>query len=76
MSLKVKALVQTLGLIALAIFVASTISFILANVSTETIMQALSIGLVSWLVYMFYSIRLLSLEYEQKLKETKETIQG
>jgi hypothetical protein len=69
MSLKLRALIQTVGLIALAIACSATIGFIAANVSTETILQALGFGALAWFVYLFYSITLSRLEYQEKLKE-------
>ena len=69
MSLKLKALIQTAGMIALAIFTASIVSFILDNVKTETILQAMAFSVLGWFVYIFYSIRLSALQYEEKLRE-------
>lgn len=72
MSLKLKALIQTAGLLALAVVIAATVNFIIANVSTETVIKALGAGFIAWFVYIFYSIRLASLEYNEKLREMTE----
>ena len=69
MSLKRKALIQTVGMIVLAAVCAATINFIMANVSTEVILQTLGWAAMAWFVYIFYSIRLSALEYKEKLKE-------
>ena len=69
MSLKFKALTQTVGMLALAVFVAGVINFILDNVSIKTVLQALGLGFMCWFVYLFYSLRLSALEYNEKLKE-------
>lgn len=69
MSLKTKALIQTLGMITLAVLTAAVINFILNNVAMETILRALGLGFLGWFVYIFYSIRLSALEYQQKLGE-------
>ena len=69
MSLKTKALIQTAGMIALAVLTAATINFIMANVSGETILNALGLAIMGWIVYIFYSIRLSALQYEEKLRE-------
>ena len=69
MSLKLKALTQTAGMIVMAVVVAAALNFILENVKTETVLQALGLGIMGWIVYIFYSIRLSALQYEEKLKE-------
>lgn len=69
MSLKTKALIQTLGMITLAVLTAAVINFILANVAMETIFRALGLGFIGWFAYIFYSMRLSALEYREKLNE-------
>jgi hypothetical protein len=76
LSLKQKALVQTSGMFALAILVAIVGTFIVANVSTQLLINALGIGFFGYLAYLFYSITLSRLEYQEKLKEMKDTVKG
>jgi len=76
LSLKQKALVQTSGMFALAILVAIVGTFIVANVSTQLLINALCIGFFGYLAYLFYSITLSRLEYQEKLKEMKDMAKG
>jgi hypothetical protein len=69
LSLKQKALVHTLGMFALAIATSIVVAFIAANVSAATLSNAIAIGAIGFLAYMFYSITLSRLEYNEKLKE-------
>ncbi len=72
LSLKQKALLITLGLLALAAVIGGTVGFILAHVSTQTIINALAIGGFVFLAWGFYGIILSQLEYKEKLKEMVE----
>jgi hypothetical protein len=72
LSLKQKALLQTFSLFALAIVASAVVAFILSNVSTTVLLNAIGIGLFAWFGYMFYSLALSRLEHEEKLKETFE----
>jgi hypothetical protein len=74
LSLKQKALAHTLGMFALAIVASVAVTFILANVSTTVLVNALGIGLFAFFAYMFYGITLSRLEYNEKLKEMNEKI--
>jgi len=76
MSLKIKALLHTIAIISVAVLTASGVSFILNHVSTETVLNALGFAVVGMFVYLLYSITLSRLEYNEKLKELKETIKG
>ena len=76
LSLKQKALVQTSGMFALAILVAIVGTFIVANVSTQLLINVLGIGFFGYLAYLFYSITLSRLEYQEKLKEMKDMAKG
>jgi hypothetical protein len=72
LSLKQKALVQTIGMFALAIASAVVITFIMANVSTQILINAIGVGFFTWLAYLFYSITLSRLEYNESLKELEK----
>jgi hypothetical protein len=69
LSLKQKALLQTLGLFAIAIVSGTTVALILEYVSTKVILNAIGVGVISWFGYLFYSITLSRLEHEDSLKE-------
>ncbi len=73
MSLKQKALLITLGLFALAAVAGYTVGFILANVSTQTIINALAIGFFVFFGWVLYGVTLSRLEYQESLKELKKT---
>jgi fatty acid desaturase len=72
LSLKQKALAQTLGLFALAIVGAVAVAFIIANFSAIVLFNALGVGLFAWFGYLFYSITLSRLEYNETLKKMTE----
>jgi len=72
LSLKQKALAHTVGMFTLAIVVSIAVTFIIANVSSAVLMNALGIGLFAFFAYMFYGITLSRLEYNEKLKEMTE----
>lgn len=72
MSLKQKALLQTLGMIALVIVASYSVAFILANVSAATIADAFGIGALIFLAYVFYNVTLSRLEYNETLKKMTE----
>ena len=73
LTLKQKALAQTVAMIGGAILIASALSFILNNVDTQTILNAVAYAGLAWVVYIFYSITLARLEYKESLKELKKT---
>ena len=75
LTLKQKALAQTVAMIGGAILIASALSFILNNVSTQTILDAVAYAGLAWVVYIFYSITLARLEYNESLKELKKTFE-
>lgn len=69
LSIKQKAMLITAGIFAGVIAGSFTIAFITANVSAETLGLVAGGGLCAWFVYIFYSITLNRLEYEQKIQE-------
>lgn len=73
LSLKQKALVQTIGLFALALVCGLAVNFIMTYVSTEVVLRALGIGLFAWIAYIFYSITLSRLEHQETWKKLNET---
>ena len=69
LSLKQKALLQTIGLFSLAIVVGSIVSFILMHVSTQIVLNIIGGSCLIWIAYIFYSITLSRLEHQEALKE-------
>ena len=69
LSLKQKALLQTVGLFALSLAGAAIVAFIIANVSAIVLFNALAIGLFAFLGRMFYNAILSNLEHQETLKE-------
>lgn len=69
LSIKQKAVAITAGIIASIVIASYALAFIMANVDRETIGYALGAGFTAWFVYIFYSITLSRLEYEEKVKE-------
>jgi len=69
LSLKLKALLITFGMLALSIAGAGAVVFVLQNVPAETIANAFGFGFIAWMVYLLYAITLNRLEYNEKLKE-------
>jgi uncharacterized membrane protein len=69
LSLKQKAILATAGFIASVVAGSFAITYILQNVSAETLGFIGGGAMCAWFVYIFYSITLNRLEYEQKLTE-------
>lgn len=76
MSLKLKAFLQLVGIVAAGIAGAELVNFITTYVPKETIWTGIQFGLIGGLLYLCYSVILARLEYNEKLKELKETMKG
>ena len=72
LSLKQKALLITAALISGSVLAVGAITFVLQNVSADTIANAFVLGFVSWMFYLLYSITLNRLEYQETLKKVNE----
>jgi len=72
LSLKLKALLITFGLIGGSLLSVGAIAFVLQNVPAETIANAFGFGFIAWLVYILYAITLNRLEYQETLKKLNE----
>jgi zinc transporter ZupT len=68
MSLKQKALLQLVALIAAGIVGAEIVYFITQYVSKETILDAIQYGCIGVMLYACYSLILSRLEYQETLK--------
>lgn len=69
LSLKLKALLITTGMIAGAIIGVNLIKFIVQNVSTEALVNIAGMGICGFFVYMLYQITLSRLEYNEMTKD-------
>jgi arginine exporter protein ArgO len=72
LSLKQKALLQTVGLFALAIVTVVGVTLILEYVSTTVLLNLIGIGFFVWFGYMFYSVTLSRLEHQETWKKINE----
>jgi len=72
LSLKLKALLFTFGMLGCSLIGVGAIVFILQTVSAEVIANVFMFGFVGWMVYILYTITLNRLEYEETLKKMKE----
>ena len=72
MSLKIKALIQLIGLILAAVAGASIVNFIIKDVPAETLLIGLQFGLLGGLLYMCYGVILSRLEYNESLKKLND----
>ena len=72
MSLKIKALIQLIGLILAAAAGASIVNFIIKDVPAETLLIGLQFGLFGGLLYMCYGVILSRLEYNESLKKLND----
>lgn len=76
LSLKQKALLMTIGILSSIVIGSLVVTFIIANVSAQTIINAFILGSLSLLIWAIYGIVLSRLEYQEKLKELNESIKG
>jgi hypothetical protein len=68
MSIKLKAFLQLLGLIAAGIAGSELLAYITTNVPREVIMDVISFGCLGGLLYVCYSLLLARLDYQETLK--------
>jgi len=74
MSLKLKALLQLVGLLGFAAAVSLSIDYIAYNVARETIINAFGIACIGATLYLGYQILLLRLESEERIKQIEENL--
>jgi len=74
MSLKLKALLQLVGLVAFAAMVSLSIDYIAYNVARETIINAIGFAFIAVTLYLGYQILLLRLESEETIKKIEENL--
>ena len=69
MSIKLKALLQLIGLTGLAVLVTGVIHYINANVSKETLTTLLEYGLIGLGLYTGYILLVIRLEMAETFKK-------
>ena len=69
MSLKLKALLQTVGLVGLSLLLATIVHYINTYVSKETLVTAFELSLIGMLLYSCYRLLLIRLEMDEKYKK-------
>ena len=69
MNLKLKAALQTAGILAVICTVSVGVQLLLTDLTADDISKILSVGSITLLVYCMYQLVLTRLEYTQKVDE-------
>ena len=69
MNLKLKAALQTAGVLAVICTVSVGVQLLLTGLTADDISKILSVGSITLLVYCMYQLVLTRLEYTQKVDE-------
>jgi len=69
MNLKLKAVLQTAGILAVICTVTVGLQLLLAGLTADEIAKILSVGSITFLIYAMYLVVLSRLEYTQKVDE-------
>ena len=69
MNIKIKAALQTAGVLAVICGVSVGLQLLLAGLTADEISKILSVGSIAFLVYCIYQLVLSRLEYTQKVDE-------
>jgi hypothetical protein len=69
MNIKLKAALQTAGILAVICTVSVGVQLLLAGLTADEISKILSVGSIIFLVYCMYQVVLSRLEYNQKVDE-------
>ena len=72
MNIKLKAALQTVALIIAGYIALDTVIYLMEHANPQFIYKGILIGIIGFLFYAMYQIRLLSLESDEKLKEIKQ----
>lgn len=72
MNLRLKAALQTAGILAVICTLSVGIQLLLAGLTADEISKILSVGSITFLVYCMYQLVLSRLEYNQKLEEINQ----
>jgi len=74
MSLKLKALLQLVGLVSFAAGVSVSIDWVFATFPRETIGTAIGLGAIGFIFYLGYSLLLIRLEYLENIRKIEENL--
>jgi hypothetical protein len=69
MNIKIKAALQTAGILAVICTVSIGLQLLLAGLTADEISKILSVGSITFLIYAMYQVVLSRLEYNQKVDE-------
>jgi len=69
MSLKLKAFLQLVGILATSVTVALLLTLITTYVPKETVITLVEFGFIGGLLYMMYALILSRLESEERIKD-------
>jgi len=69
MNIKIKAVLQTAGILAVICTLSIGLQLLLAGLTADEISKILSVGSITLLVYCMYQLVLSRLEYTQKVDE-------
>jgi len=69
MNIKIKAALQTAGVLAVICTLSVGLQLLLAGLTADEISKILSVGSIAFLVYCMYQLVLSRLEYNQKVDE-------
>lgn len=72
MNLKLKAALQTAGVLAVICTVSVGVQLLLTGLTADEISKILSVGSITLLVYCMYQLVLSRLEYTQKVDEINQ----
>jgi len=72
MNIKLRAALQTAGVLAVICTVSVVIQLLLTGLTADEISKILSVGSITLLVYCMYQLVLSRLEYTQKLEEINQ----
>ena len=72
MNLKLKAALQTAGILAVICTVSVGVQLLLTGLTADDISNILSVGSIALLVYCMYQLVLSRLEYTQKVDEINQ----
>ena len=72
MNLKLKALLQTAGILVVICTVSIGLQFLIAGLTADEISKILSVGSITLVIYCMYQLVLSRLEYTQKLEEINQ----
>ena len=72
MNLKLKAALQTAGILAVICTVSVGVQLLLTDLTADDISNILSVGSIALLVYCMYQLVLSRLEYTQKVDEINQ----